>query len=89
MLNFMLLADISVPDSSCRENVAFVCIIHILTITSDAANLNVGHLYIWATCHAHSVETIQTYLIKLNQHGRVAAEGLQREGVRFHNSTSF
>lgn len=44
------------PHSSCRENMTFECIIQILTPFSNALNMNVGHLYIWAACCARSVD---------------------------------
>lgn len=45
----LLLANMCGPDLSCgfiMRTTAFVCIIQILTIISDAVNMNVGHLYI-------------------------------------------
>lgn len=50
------------------------------TIISDAVNVNLGHLYVWATCHAHSVVKALQYLVTLNRHGGAAHRG---EGVRF------
>lgn len=71
---FALSLDICGPDSSCRENETFECVIQILTIISDAVNVYPGHLYIWAICHAQSVVKTIQYLIKFNQHGRTAQQ---------------